>query len=637
MNILQRINSQKISILKLNGDSQVVQDLNNLSEKIPGYQVRNAQSIMARTIEECIRNGESAVIEAATGTGKSLGYLIPVVRSGKTTVISTSNKALQEQIFNKDIPFVKVNIKRFEAALVKGMNNFLCYKRLDEYLRNWSDIDGIVVEALVDALELNEGDFTKLTSSYDQTLASKINGNPDECTRRKCPHFRDCFYYKMRKDAESASIIVTNHTMLLLNEGGHVLPDYDVLIIDEAHNLEEEAQKCFSTSITRGRFDNLLNRKKVRRVTKDADKIKDKAKDLFDKFEGITAKTIITETLHDGVLLSNLLDTLAAELRNNKDDDPDYEKLAEQAEKLSSDTITVCTVKTGNHVHYAEKEKNKVKISCSPLDVSTRLWNGLFSKHKTTIATSATISATNAQGVETFDFYIKRTGMKPQVQKVLPSVFDYKNNALLYVPKDITGGMQEDRKAQWYQDTKIAERMQQLINISGGRAFLLFTGNRRMDFVHEHLNVPYPVLKQGDLPKQEMIKQFRQEPSILLGVASFWEGVDIAGDALSLVVIDGIPFDPPDPIHDGIKTLMNREAGHDFAGWNDYSVPRSIIKLKQGLGRLIRTSSDRGVMAILDNRLLFKSYGKRIRQSLPPAPITSDINDVTAFFNSEGK
>lgn len=635
MNILNRINSQKISILKLNDNSQVVQDLNNLSEKIPGYQVRNAQSIMARTIEECIRNGESAVIEAATGTGKSLGYLIPAVRSGKTTVISTSNKVLQKQIFNKDIPFVQVNIRRFEAALVKGMNNFLCYKRLDEYQQKWGDIDEGGLDMLVNALLENEGDFTKLTSSYDQSLASKINGNPDECTRRKCPHFRDCFYYKMRKDAESASIIVTNHSMLLLNEGGHVLPDYDVLIIDEAHKLEEEAQNCFSASITRGRFDNLLNRKKVRKVSEDVDKIKEKAACLFRKFEGITAKTIITDTLHDGIMLSNLLDNLAVLLRNEQAEDADYEKLAEQAERLSGDTSQICRVKSGDFIHYAEKEKDKVKISCCPLDVSVRLWNGLFSRCKTVIATSATLSTTSAQGIETFDFYVKRTGMRPQSQKVLPSVFDYQNNALFYVPKDIAGGMQEDKKAQWYQDTKIAERMQQLVNIAGGRTFLLFTSNRRMNFVYDHLNVSYPVYRQGDLPNGEMVERFRQEPSVLLGVASFWEGVDIAGDALSLVAIDGIPFDPPDPVHDGIKARMNREAGHDFAGWNDYTVPRSIIKLKQGVGRLIRTNTDRGVMAILDSRLLFKSYGKRIRQSLPPAPITSDIRDIATFFRGE--
>lgn len=639
-NIPAWFKTPSVKIVRAVDDCQAVRDLQNggaLSIGMEGYQERNAQIIMARTIAECIDRGESAVIEAATGTGKSLGYLIPVVRSGRTTVIATSNKALQNQIFKKDIPVVQKKIERFEAALLKGMGNFLCLDKLEKFRQGWPELITPEFDALVEDLIRRGGDFEKLTVQVEPELKTKIDGDPEECTHRKCPHVKDCFYYKMRKEADSASVIVTNHTMLLLDaqSGGKILPDYQVLVIDEAHNLEEEAQKCFSTKVTPGRISTLINRKTVKDAAdpKDLEEIKEKAAQLFESFASFTKeKTILTSTVHKGIILSGLLHNLSEVLSNREG--ADYEKLSQRAQKVALDLHAVCTVESSNKVHFVEKKKNGTfEIACYLLDVSDALKSMLFQGRHSVLATSATISTTSEKGIETFDFFVKRTGMDPQVQKALPSVFDYEKNALLYIAPDIARPQSDDPKHQWYYEKNMAARMQQLVEMSQGRAFLLFSSNRMMEAVYKQLKVPYQVLKQGDLPKEEMIKRFKQEPSVLLGVASFREGVDIAGPMLSLVIMDKIPFDvPDDPIHKGIQQMINAETGNEWAGFNTYAIPRAIIKLKQGVGRLIRTDTDTGVMGILDSGLLKKRYGRQIRSSLPPAPITTDLKEVTAFF-----
>lgn len=640
-NIPAWFKTPSVKIIRQTDDCQAVRDLQNggaLSIGMEGYQERNAQIIMARTVAECIDRSESAVIEAATGTGKSLGYLIPVVRSGKTTVIATSNKALQEQIFNKDVPLVQNKIRRFEAVLIKGMGNYLCLDKLEKFRQGWPELITPEFDALVETIKQHGGDFEKLPIEIEPDTRARINGDPEDCTRRKCPHVKDCFYYQMRHKAKEASVIVTNHTMLLIDaqNGGKTLPEHQVLVIDEAHNLEEEAQKCFSTKVTQGRITTLINRKAVKNVasSKDLDAIREKTTQLFESFASFSKeKTILSQTVHKGIILSGLLHNLAEVL--GKEEGADYEMLAKRAEKVGYDLRTVSTVESSNKVHFVEKKKNGTfEIACYLLDVSDALKQTLFDGKRSVIATSATISTTSEKGIETFDFFVKRTGMSPEVQKALPSVFDYRSNALLYIAPDIARPQPDaDAKFHWAYEHKVAARMQQLVEMSGGRAFLLFSSNRMMDFVHKELKVPYQVLKQGDLPKQEMIKRFIEQPSVLLGVASFREGVDIAGSMLSLVVLDKIPFDvPDDPIHAGVGRLINESSGDKWASFNTYAIPRAIIKLKQGVGRLIRTDTDTGVMAILDNALLKKRYGPQIRAALPPAPITSDINEVAAFY-----
>ena len=498
-----------------------------------------------------------------------------------------------------------------------------------------------------------------------------INGHTDECIGKDCGQYANCFYYKMKDQAKEAKVIVTNHTTLLMDIalGGRILPNYDVLVIDEAHNIEKEAQEVFSAKVTQGRFVSLTSNELVTAVAKESNlqNIKDNASRLFKSvsslFENsIKDKVILSKNFLENVeytssILTRLVVNLSQVFREETEnlvcksmDDEDFEstlkglnketrikaakyrKLHERSSKLARDVEEICTFSSYAYAHYASRKKNKrgedvFEIACTPLDVSNILGEKLFDV--TTICTSATLASTP----DNFDSFNKSTGMNPDISKTLPSVFNYKDNALFYFPSDIAQPKWNDEISQRRYEQEIADRMQSLVEISQGRAFLLFTSNKMMNAVHRQLHVPYPILKQGDLPKQEMIKRFKLQPSVLLGVASFWEGVDIAGDALSLVVIDKLPFEPPDdPIQSGTVNLIKMKGGNE---WEEYIIPRLIIKLKQGVGRLIRTNTDRGVVAILDQRLHTKRYGKQIKASLPPAIKTSDIRNVAQFFGVE--
>jgi Rad3-related DNA helicase len=624
-----------------------------LSQCLPGYQARTSQVEMATIVTEHIEKSQSACIEAPTGTGKSLSYLIPAVRTGKKTVISTAKIALQEQIYNKDIPFVQRYIQDFESVLLKGMGNFLCLDRLESYRKETFDTK--TLEDLVHDLG-NHGDFEKLPFRSD--LQPKINGNLEECTGKDCLSYAMCHYYNSKRASENADVIIVNHTMLALDIalGGRILPKFDVLIIDEAHELEERTREFLSIKVTRGRYISLISNKKVRKVVsqKYLDEIDTQATQLFDSvfyhLGEYERQKILIKTLNEDKLiealgkvhselqseqenlesLSNGIGLEPEEKRSYKKQAADYKKLVERTSNLMIATTKVCSTCNHEEIRLVSKlDDGKLEIACCPIDMSKLLKEKLFDKHETIICTSATLCAST----NNFDFFIKRVGMEPNTTKTLPHVFDYQENALLYIPKDINQPKWNDQRDQERYENEIANRMQQLVEYSGGRAFLLFTSNKMMNVVYNRLRVPYQLLKQGDLPKSEMIRRFKQEPSVLLGVASFWEGVDIQGESLSLVVIDKIPFTvPSDPIYQGIVNHIKLKGGNE---WNDYNIPYVTIKLKQGVGRLIRSHTDRGVIAILDQRLHTKGYGKQILASLPPAIRTTNIADVDHFFHPE--
>lgn len=629
------------------------EDGGTLSQRLPGYQSRASQIEMATIVTNHIEESKSACIEAPTGTGKSLSYLIPAVRAGKKTVISTAKIALQEQIYNKDIPFVQKHIQAFTAVLLKGMGNFLCLDRLESYRKETFDRD--TLESLVKELA-DHGDFEKL--SFRSDLQIKINGNLDECTSKECPFYDSCHYYNSKRAAEGADVIVVNHTMLALNIalGGRILPKFDVLIIDEAHELEERTREFLSIKVTRGRYISLISNKKVQKAvdTKYLDAINKQATELFDSIynhlgEYERQKVLIRELNGDKLIEAlgearaqlqaeqedlereaNSIELESGERKSAKKAAADYKKLVERTFNLMLATIKVCSACNHEEIRLISKlDDGRLEIACCPIDMSKLLKEKLFDEHETIICTSATLCAKD----NNFDFFVKRVGMEPNLTKTLPHVFDYQENALLYVPRDIKQPEWNNQRDQARYEQEIADRMQQLVEYSGGRAFLLFTSNKMMNVVYDRLRVPYQILKQGSLPKSEMIRRFRQEPSVLLGVASFWEGVDIQGESLSLVAIDKIPFTvPSDPIYQGIINLIKRNGGNE---WSDYNIPYVTIKLKQGVGRLIRSDSDRGVIAILDQRLHTKGYGKQIMAAMPPAIRTTNLTDVDRFFHPE--
>jgi Rad3-related DNA helicase len=641
----------------------------SLSHSLPGYEERPIQVEMATTVSRALSDDLPAIIEAGTGTGKSLAYLVPVVRSGRVAIISTANKALQEQLFYKDIPFVQQHIKRFEAALVKGVNNYVCRDRLEaERTGMQSFTKNRQFQRLLSVVADEESTFTGDFETLDFQLPADIRGrvatDSDQCAWSKCSFYEECFVREMRERAEMAQVIVVNHTLLLLDAamGGHLLPERDVIILDEAHHLEEEATRSFTVTIVPGQIQTLL----AQRTLKDHSslKLQDEAinvaqqlwayLDMSTNF-GYKGRANLEQPVEQGLHLANVISDLTDSLRRQRPKDmPDketqlYDKLLKRGQNLAENIKLVFSVaQSDKYVYYLERvesagQRNGTQIhaSAAPLDVASWLREKLFDQCNV-ICTSATLAtvgpnSTNAANKgPNFSYFRQRIGLTPEerpqvLERVLPLAFDYESNALLYLPRHLPqpafgSGSDEYMKS-------IAREMYRLVKLSRGRAFLLFSSRRMLERAYELMSphLEYPLLKQGDMTRLELTRRFRQEEgAVLFGLKSFWEGVDIAGDALSLVVIDKLPFDPPDdPVHEARVAKM-KAAGENWFG--TYVLPQAVLRLKQGLGRLLRSHEDRGVMAILDTRLHTKGYGKMVLSALPPARQTTNVRDVERFF-----
>jgi Rad3-related DNA helicase/serine/threonine protein kinase len=639
-----------------------------LSRSLPGYEERPAQVEMASLVSQAITQHVPAVVEAATGTGKSLAYLVPVVRSGQVAIISTANKALQEQLFYKDIPFVQKYIKPFGAALVKGMGNYICIDRVETertgiqfYTKN-REFQRLV-EVINDPDSTFSGDIETLGFHLPTDIRTKVATDSDQCAWSKCGYFGDCYVRQMRENAQQAQVIVVNHTLLLLDAamGGFLLPERDVIILDEAHHLEEEATRSFTVTINPAQIQTLL----AQRMLKDhsqmslQDEAMRNAQAMWLLLEqvanpGAKGRVNLDKPFEDGLRLASSISDLADSLRRQRPKDmPDkesqlYDKLLKRTQNLAESIRTVFSVaQPEKFVYYVERIEGSVtrgfvlQASAAPLDVTSWLKERLFNKCNVilTSATLATVGSNPAKPEEkgpNFGYFRQRIGLDPRertdvLERILPLTFDYESNALLYLPRDLPaptfGPGSEDYML------AIAREMYKLVKVSRGRAFLLFSSKRMLDRAYELMSphLAYPLLKQGDMTRIELTRRFREEEgAVLFGLKSFWEGVDIAGDALSLVVIDKLPFDPPDdPVHEARIAQMKARNENWFG---NYVLPQAVLRLKQGLGRLLRTREDRGVMAILDTRLHTKGYGKLVLNALPPAPRTSSIRDVDRFF-----
>ncbi|GCE17739.1 helicase C-terminal domain-containing protein [Dictyobacter kobayashii] len=641
-----------------------------LSQRLPGYEERPAQIEMATLVSRAINQNVPAIIEAATGTGKSLAYLVPVVRSGQVAIISTANKALQEQLFYKDIPFVQKHIKHFEAALVKGVSNYICLDRVEnervgmQFFTKNRDF-----QRLYDMINDPEtgyqmtGDFETLGFQLAGDVRSRIATDSDQCAWSKCNFFDECYVRQMRERAERAQVIVVNHTLLLLDAaiGGFLLPERDVIVLDEAHHLEEEATRSFTITINPAQIQTLL----AQRMLKDhsqltlQDDVMRAAQLMWLRLEqvanpGFKGRTNLETPLEEGLRLATTISDLADSLRKQRPKDlPEkegqlYDKLLKRTQNLAENVRTVFSVADqSKFVYYVERMEGSVsrgfvlQASAAPLDVTAWLQERLFNKCNviSTSATLATIGPNPAKPEQkgpNFSYFRRRIGLDPVertdvIENVLPLTFDYESNALLYLPRHLpppTFGAGADDYM-----VDIAREMYRLVKLSRGRAFLLFSSKRMLDRAYELMapHLPYPLLRQGDMTRLELTRRFREEEgSVLFGLKSFWEGVDIAGEALSLVVIDKLPFDPPDdPVHEA-RVAQMKAAGENWFG--TYVLPQAVLRLKQGIGRLLRSREDRGVMAILDTRLHTKGYGKQVLNAMPPARRTSSIRDVERFF-----
>ncbi len=642
-----------------------------LSQRLPGYEERPAQVEMATLTARALTQNVPAIVEAGTGTGKSLAYLVPIVRSGKVAIVSTANKALQEQLFYKDIPFVQQHIKPFEAALVKGVNNYVCLDRLESertgmqfYAKNaeFKRLVDITSDPDSDFL----GDFETLGFQLPNDIRSKVATDSDQCAWSKCNFFSDCYVRQMRERAQRAQIIVVNHTLLLLDAaiGGFLLPERDVIILDEAHHLEEEATRSFTITISPTQIQILLAQRLLRNHSQlslqdDAMRVSTTAWTRLAQVAdpGFKGRINLEAPLEEGLKLATVISDLADSLRKQRPKDlPEkegqlYDKLLKRTQNLAENIRTVFSVaQPTKFVYYVERVQSgqrgsiQLQASAAPLDVTTWLKERLFDKCNVlcTSATLATIGPNPAHPEEkgpNFSYFRRRIGLDPAerpdvLERILPLTFDYGSNALLYMPRDLPEPVYGAGSDDYMKS--IAREMYKLVKASRGRAFLLFSSKRMLDRAYELMSphLPYPLLKQGNMTRLELTRRFREEEgAVLFGLKSFWEGVDIAGNALSLVVIDKLPFDPPDdPVHEA-RVAQMKAAGENWFG--TYVLPQAVLRLKQGLGRLLRTREDRGVMAILDTRLYTKGYGKMVLNALPPARRTASIKDVEGFFSIE--
>lgn len=643
-----------------------------LSRRLPGYEERSAQIEMAALVARALTEETPAIVEAATGTGKGLAYLIPIVRSGKVALISTANKALQEQLFYKDIPFVQRHIGRFDAALVKGMGNYVCLNHLESehvgtqyYVKNRDFLR--LLNITEDPDSKFNGDFETLDFQLSADIRSKVMADSDHCAWHKCSYFSDCYVRKMRQKATHAKVIVVNHTLLLLDAAleGALLPEHDVIVIDEAHHLEEEATRAFTVTISQMQISNLLAQPMLKEYT--APKLLDDAKEATAKAweqlarvadPGFKSRANLQAPLEEGLLLASAIAKIADELRTGRpkpfqekesEESVLYEKLLVRTENLSKNVRTVFSVgQPGQYVYYVERATTsgrrglqQLEVSAAPLDVTSWLQEKLFKKCNVilTSATLATLGPNPAKPEEkgpNFAYFRRRIGLDSAdyahiLERILPLTFDYEQNALLYLPRHLPEPVYGPNAVDY---TKaIAKEIYRLVEASQGRAFLLFSSKRMLEEVYTAIapELHYPLLRQGDMARIELMRQFREtEGAVLFGLKSFWEGVDIAGEALSLVVIDKLPFDPPDdPVHEA-RVAQMKANGENWFGI--YVLPQAVLRLKQGLGRLLRTREDRGVMAILDTRLYTKGYGKLVVNALPPARRTTSIQDVEQFF-----
>ncbi|MFL5667527.1 MAG: helicase C-terminal domain-containing protein, partial [Ktedonobacteraceae bacterium] len=643
-----------------------------LSQRLPGYEERPAQIEMAALVARSLTQNDHAIVEASTGTGKSLAYLLPIVRSGKVAIISTANKALQEQLFYKDIPFIQQHIKHFDAALVKGMGNYLCIDRLESertgmqfYAKN-RDFTRLV-DITNDPDTRFTGDFETLDFQLPADIRSKVFADGDQCAWSKCNYFGDCYVHKMRVKAERAQVIVVNHTLLLLDAAmdGFLLPERDVIVLDEAHHLEEEATRSFTITISPNSITTLLAQHLLKNHSQLS--LQDEANRQlgltwqrlqFIADPGYKGRANLQAPLEEGLKLATAIADLADSLRKQRPKDlPDkesqlYDKLLKRTQNLAENIrIVFAADQPSKFVYYVERVGGagarggfQLQVSAAPLDITTWLKERLFDKCNVicTSATLATIGTDSTRSQEkgpNFAYFRRRVGLDtneyPEViQRILPLTFDYESKALLYLPRHLPAPVYGPGSDDY--TVAIAREMYSLVKKSEGRAFLLFSSKRMLDQAYELMSphLDYPLLRQGDMSRIELTRRFREEQgAILFGLKSFWEGVDIAGEALSMVVIDKLPFDPPDdPVHEA-RVAQMKAAGENWFGI--YVLPQAVLRLKQGLGRLLRTRDDRGVMAILDTRLHTKGYGKLVLNALPPARRTSSIKDVEHFFNED--
>jgi ATP-dependent DNA helicase DinG len=621
---------------------------------------------MASAVADTLAGGGVLLAEAGTGTGKTLAYLVPAILSRKRVLISTGTKNLQEQIYFKDLPVLAETLSvPFTATYMKGRGNYLCLHRFEALKDNplaASYGNLLHVRAIEEWLQTTEtGDRAEIEDlPEDLPLWSEIAATSENCIGADCPRYNDCFIVRMRQRAAESDVVIVNHHLLCADAAvrqssfGEVIPDCRVAIVDEAHQLEDVATQYFGLSVSNYRLEDLArdveraigarlipDRDRADSMRDGVERIRDAARQLFAavqmmRFEvpgGASAgpgdsRTRVTSqhmsrVYDEGATLIAALEGLEADVALAKDVSEDVVALGRRAGEIRNDLRFMLRADDPGYVYFIESRSRGTFLRAAPIDVSHIVRELLLDRMESTVLTSATLTVDNS-----FEYVRGRLGIADASEIKLDSEFDYASQAVLYLPRK----MPDPRSPQFAQSA--AREVIEILQRTEGRAFVLFTSYANLREVHRiaSAELEYPIFVQGTAPRSALLRDFKATPhSVLLATSSFWQGVDVVGEALSCVVIDKLPFaSPGDPIT-AARIEAISSAGRSAFG--EYQVPLAILALKQGLGRLLRHRQDRGVLAVLDPRLRTMAYGRRFLGSLPPAPVTHDLHAITAFFD----
>jgi ATP-dependent DNA helicase DinG len=595
-----------------------------LEKTLPDYETRPQQIKMAGEVYRTFLNKEKIIVEAGTGVGKSFAYLIPAILTKNKTIVSTASIALQDQLVNKDLSFLQKALPlKFSYAILKGKNNYLCLKREKEF----SELSTDFMKFRQWTIETKTGDKDEL--SYVPEFWSKVCGDSDDCNVVKCPYYKDCYYYKHYRSLYKKDILVINHHLLAFDllSDFNLLPFHEQLVIDEAHQIEDVISHVLGNVLTHSRITWLLYRLRSLKIS--VDHIFE-AVDSFFKRREIPQhafypipEDIIDEliNIHSVLSLNNVMERLDSYNEEELNDEVS-DKIQTTKKYVASLEFTInefIEQNDRNKVYFVTGNKGKIELKSNLIE-SDKHFLTLERGFESLVMTSATLATGGS-----FFFFKQRLGIRDFKEMLIGSPFNYSKQTLLYVDRGLPPPDKENNDIFMKESLKVIEN---LIKASKGRALVLFTSYKHLDYAAEHISIDYPFKSQGKMPPSHMINWFKKTPnSVLLATATFWQGIDIKGEDLSLVIIVKIPFGSPgDPVYDErCKRLGDR-------WFSDLALPSAILMLRQGFGRLIRSSSDYGVVAILDSRLLTSSYGKIILSSLPDLKISHDISEVEKFF-----
>ncbi|WP_427833533.1 ATP-dependent DNA helicase [Actinobacillus pleuropneumoniae] len=624
-----------------------------LSSNIQGFRPRAAQLEMAQAVGRAVKFATPAVVEAGTGTGKTFAYLVPTLLSGKKTIVSTGSKNLQDQLFNRDLPTIQKALKyKGKVALLKGRANYLCLERLDQVVAMGVLGDKSVLADLSKVSKWHTstktGDLSEcITIAEDSPILPQLVSTAESCLGSDCPHFKDCYVVQARRRAMEADVVVVNHHLFCADMAvketgfGELIPEAELIIFDEAHQLPDIASQYFGQSLSsRQLFDickdtNIVYRtelKDLAQLGKAADHLQKTVQDfrLLMGTEG-SIRGNLRELFNDQKVVGGLTkvsenidflsEVIKKSLGRSETLDKIFERLAEvkvQLKKLSDTSVV-------GYCYWYEANGRSFGLHITPLTVADKFGEQLKNQQIGWVFTSATLEVGGK-----FDHFCQRLGIENAEQLVLQSPFDYANQSLLCVPRYLP----DTNKLHTLNE--LGKMLMPVIEANNGRCFLLCTSYFMMrglaDFLREHSNLS--VLLQGETSKARLLEKFiAEENSVLVATQSFWEGIDVRGDALSLVIIDKLPFTSPDePLLRARMEDCRLQGGEPF---NDIQIPEAVITLKQGVGRLIRDVTDRGVVIICDSRLVMRNYGKTFLKSLPPSTRTRDLDKVIQFLKNK--